>query len=166
MSRTAESDASLALTTPELFFEDLRIGMHSLSAGRTVTEADVVSFAGLSGDYNSLHVDAHLARGTVHGQRLAHGLLVLSILSGLATRTPMMQGLAGAIVGLGGLECRFRLPTFIGDTLRARLTVAELKPTSKESRGVVVLHRDGINHRDETVLESVWTLIVSRGGAQ
>jgi acyl dehydratase len=160
------SDAPLAgataesLKPPVLFFEDLCSGMQFTSAGRTVTEADIVAFAGLSGDYNPLHIDSEFASGTVHGARIAHGLLVLSILSGLSTRVPLMLALADTMVGLAALECRWKRATKIGDTLHVRLTVVELKPTSKGDKGVVVLNRDAINQHGDIVLESVWTLLL------
>jgi acyl dehydratase len=143
-----------------LYFDDLSAGFSCMSAGRTVTEADIVAFAGLSGDYNQLHVDQQFAEKTVHGARIAHGLLVLSILSGLSTRTPLMQGLGETIVGLANLECRFKKPTRIGDTIHVRITVADLKTTSKGDRGIVVLNREAINQAGDVVLESVWTLMV------
>jgi len=152
--------APSTLDRQTLFFEDLSLGMQFDSAGRTVTEADIVAFAGLSGDYNQLHVDQHFAESTVHGGRIAHGLLVLSILSGLSTRVPLMQALGETIVGLAGLECRWKRATKIGDTLHVRLTVAELKPTSSGDKGVLVLNREAINQRNEVVLESVWTLLI------
>ncbi len=141
-------------------FEDLAVGMTLLSAGRTVTEADIVAFAGLSGDYNQLHVDAEYAAASPHGQRIAHGLLVLSIVSGLSTRTTLMQALGESIIGLLGLECRWKKATRIGDTLRVRLTVSELKRTAKGERGVVVLNRDAVNQDGDVVMESVWTLLI------
>ena len=143
------------------YFEDLAEGMTYESAARTVTEADVVAFAGLSGDYNALHIDEVYASGTVHGGRIAHGLLVLSILSGLCTRVPLMQSLGESIVGLGGLECKWKRPTKIGDTLHVRLEVTSLRRTSKGDRGIVVLQRDALNQHGEVVLESIWTLIVA-----
>lgn len=159
MSQQPSADG-LLMVHPSLYFEDLAVGQSCRSAGRTVTEADIVAFAGLSGDYNQLHVDQQFAETTVHGSRIAHGMLVLSILSGLSTRTPLMQGLGEAIVGLAGLECKFRKPTRIGDTLHARLRVADLKPVSKGGRGLVVLHRDAHNQQDEVVLASIWTLMI------
>lgn len=148
------------LEVPQFHFEDLAVGLACVSAGRTVTDADIVAFAGLSGDYNPLHVDQVFAEKTVHGGRIAHGLLVLAILSGLSTRTPLMQGLATTIVGLAGLECRFRRPTRIGDTIHVRLSIAALKPTSAGDRGIVVLNREAVNQQGEVVLESVWSLMV------
>lgn len=149
-----------AFITPTATFEDLDVGMTFMSAGRTVTEADVVAFAGLSGDYNQLHVDAHFAASTTHGQRIAHGLLVLSIVSGLSTRTTLMQALGESLVGLLGLECKWSRATRIGDTLRVRLTIASLKRTAKGDRGVVVLNRDAVNQDGEVVMASVWTLLI------
>jgi acyl dehydratase len=156
----ATGQAPVRLEVPTLYFDDLSVGQSCVSAGRTVTEADIVAFAGLSGDYNQLHVDEQFARQTVHGGRIAHGMLVLAILSGLSTRTPLMQGLGPTLVGLVGLECRFKKATKIGDSVHVRLTVAELKPTSKGGRGIVVLNRDAINQHGEVVLESVWSLMV------
>jgi len=135
--------------------------MQYLSPGRTITEADIVGFAGLSGDYNRLHIDQTFAETTVHGGRIAHGLLVLSILSGLSTRVTLMSALGDTMVGLAGLNCRWIRPTFIGDTLHVKLTVTELKPTSKGDKGVVVLNRNALNQHGKVVLESTWTLLVS-----
>ena len=148
------------------FFDDLFVGLTVTSAARTITEADVVAFAGLSGDYNQLHVDREFAKSTVHGERIAHGLLVLSVVSGLSTRVGLMQALGPALIGLGGLECRWKHPTRIGDTLLVRLKVEELRPTSKPDRGVVILLRDAVNQHGDVVMESIWTLIVRRRSDQ
>jgi acyl dehydratase len=155
------------LTVPAFYFEDLAVGMSFLSAGRTVTEADIVAFAGLSGDYNQLHVNSEFAGRSVHGGRIAHGLLVLSILSGLSTRVPLMQALNETMVGLAGLECRWKKATKIGDTLHVRLTVLELKETSKKDNGLVIMRREAVNQHEEVVLESIWTLLIRcrHGGA-
>jgi acyl dehydratase len=146
------------LAAPVLFFEDLSVGLEFKSAGRTITEADIVAFAGISGDYNQLHIDREFAANTVHGERIAHGLLILAILSGLSTRVSLMLALSETIVGLAGLECRFKQPTKIGDTLHVKLTVAELSPTSKGKNGLI--NRDAINQRGEVVLESIWKLLI------
>lgn len=154
------TDKAALVQIPSLYFEDLYVGMRFLSAGRTVTETDIVAFAGLSGDYNQLHVDAQFAEKTVHGARIAHGLLVLSILSGLSTRVPLMQAIGENIVGLAGLECKWKRATKIGDTLHVRLSVTDLRSTSKGDKGAVILNREAINQHGEVVLESIWTLLV------
>lgn len=163
MSAVQEPQAQeiAGVDVPTRYFEDLAVGMVYESAARTVTEADVVAFAGLSGDYNALHVDEVYAAGTVHGGRIAHGLLVLSILSGLCTRVSLMQSLGETIVGLGGLECKWKRATRIGDTLHVRLEITSLRRTSRGDRGVVVFQRNAINQDGEVVLESIWTLIVA-----
>jgi acyl dehydratase len=148
------------LANPQLYFEDLVVDMEFTSAGRTVTETDIVAFAGLSGDYNQLHIDSEYAAGTVHEERIAHGLLVLSILSGLSTRVAIMLALAETVVGLAGLECKWRRATKIGDTLHVRLTVADLKLTSSGKSGLLTMNRDAVNQRGEIVLESVWKLLI------
>jgi acyl dehydratase len=102
----------------------------------------------------------------VHGGRIAHGLLVLSILSGLSTRVQLMLALSSTMVGLAGLECRWKKSTKIGDTLHVKLTVMELKPTSKGDKGIVILNREAVNQHGETVLESIWTLLVRCRGAE
>ena len=149
-----------------LFYEDLNVGDTFTTSARTVTEADVVNFAGLSADYNSLHVDAEFAASTPHGGRIAHGLLVLAITSGLCTRLPLMKFLEPSILGLAHLECTFRMPCKIGDTLHARLTIADKSPGKKPDRGTLVMHRVAVNQRGEEVMVSVWHLVVkSRGDA-
>ena len=77
-----------------MYFEEFEIGSEVFSPGRTISEADIVNFAGLSGDYNQLHTDAEFAKGTPFGKRIAHGLLVLSIASGLAARLGFIEGTA------------------------------------------------------------------------
>src|SRR5262245_55068191 len=98
-----------------LYFEELLIGLEMESPARTITEVDVVNFAGLSGDYGALHTDAEYSRTTIFGQRLAHGLLGLSIASGLAARLGFIEGTAQAFARL---SWSFKAPTKIGDTIR------------------------------------------------
>lgn len=146
----------------EVYFETLAIGDKFKTAGRTVTESDIVSFAGLSGDYNALHTDAEYAATTPHGARIAHGLLVLAIVSGLSTRLPVMKAMERTILGLANLQCRWRRPTKIGDTIHVVLEVAEKNPGAKNDRGSLVLRRTAVNQRGETVMESDWSLILRR----
>lgn len=148
-----------------LAYEDLNIGDVFTTSARTVTEADVVNFAGLSADYNSLHVDAEFAAGTPHGGRIAHGLLVLAVTSGLCTRLPLMKFLEPSILGLANLECKFRIPCKIGDTLHARLAIVDKRPGKKPDRGTLVMELVAVNQRGEDVMVSTWQLVVkSRGG--
>jgi acyl dehydratase len=150
------------LEQERLFWEDLAVGQAFTTPSRTVTEADLVNFACLSADFNRLHVDAEYAAGTVYGQRVAHGMLVVSLMSGLTTRMLLNQFLDKSIVGLLDMRCRFPKPTFIGDTIRVLVEVADKKETSKPDRGVVVFRRRALNQRDETVVEGEWTLMIQR----
>jgi acyl dehydratase len=142
---------------PRRYFEEIQVGEEYRSPGRTVTEADIVMFAGLSGDYNILHTDAEFMKSSLFGERIAHGLLGLSIQSGLLSRAMP----AYATIAFGGLRWKFKAPIRIGDTIRVRARVMSKKET-KPDRGVVVLRRTVVNQRDEVVQEGETDLIVER----
>ncbi len=150
------------LTRPHgLYFEEFIIGDQTESVGRTITEADVVNFAGLSGDYNLIHTDAEYSRGHMFGQRVAHGLLVLSIASGLAVRLGFMED---TILAFRGLEWKFAAPVFIGDTIRLRVTVETVKPMPRLGGGLVTLKMEVINQKHEVVNRGAWDVLCrSRG---
>lgn len=144
-----------------LFFEEFIIGDQTESVGRTITEADVVNFAGISGDYNLIHTDAEYSRGHMFGQRVAHGLLVLSIASGLAVRLGFMED---TILAFRGLEWKFAAPVFIGDTIRLRVTVEATKPMTRLGGGLVTLKMEVVNQKDEVVNRGAWEVLCrSRG---
>jgi 3-hydroxybutyryl-CoA dehydratase len=139
------------------YFEEFEIGDQIKTAARTVTETDVVLFAGLSGDYNQLHTDAEFARETLFGERIAHGLLGLSIASGLASRLGFIEGTVEAFTGL---EWKFRAPIRIGDTIRVHSEVLRKKEMPRLGGGFVVLDVAVLNQRDETVQKGTWTVLV------
>jgi acyl dehydratase len=147
------------------YFEDVPVGTVFTTSGRTVTEADVQAFAALSGDWNSLHVDEVYAAGTPFGGRIAHGLLVLSIASGLTTRLPVLIALQPSLLGLTELTCRWPAPTRIGDTIRVELTFTEATLTPSGTRGLVTERRIVRNHEGTVVLESEWSLLVAARGS-
>ena len=132
-----------------MYIEDFKTGQELTTAARTVTEADVVAFAGLSGDYNSLHTDAEYARGTQFGQRIAHGMLAFSIATGLGVRTGVLDGTVLAFLGIE--DWKFLKPVFIGDTIRLRWTVTEARLSSKPGSGVLKRRMEILNQRDEIV---------------
>jgi acyl dehydratase len=148
-----------------IWFEDVCAGDGFTTGARTVTEADVVNFAGLSGDFHALHMDETYAASTPLGRRIAHGLLIVSMTAGLVARLPLMRGLERTTLGLAGVDCRFVRPTFIGDTIRVHLEVVETKEGRKPDRGTVVLRRRVTNQKDEVVVEGLWTLSVRRRAA-
>ncbi len=145
--------------TPPLGYDDFEPGLELRAGARTITEADVVAFAGLSGDYNALHTDAELAAAGPFGERIAHGLLGLSVASGLMTQTGALDGTAIAFLGL---EWRFRAPVRFGDTVRLHMRVAGRRETSRPDRGIVELELSLTNQRGEVVQEGVKTIMVLR----
>jgi acyl dehydratase len=140
-----------------LYFEEFQLGDATESGGRTVTEADIVNFAGLSGDYNLIHTDAEYAKGHMFGQRVAHGLLVLSIASGLAVRLGFMEE---TILAFRGLDWRFSAPVVAGDTIRVRVTVEATKAMARVGGGLVTLKMEVLNQRDEVVNRGAWDVVV------
>jgi acyl dehydratase len=141
-----------------LYFEEFQIGESVVSAGRTITEADVVNFAALSGDYNQIHIDAEFSKTTPFGQRVAHGLLVLSIASGLLNQLGQIEG---TVIAFRDLTWKFSKPVFIGDTVHVVSTVVELKPLARLGGGSVVLKLQVTNQRDEVVASGKWKALMA-----
>lgn len=139
------------------YFEEFTAGERIVTRSRTVTEGDVVAFAALTGDWNSIHTDAVLAARMPFEQRVAHGALGLSIALGLAARTGMMEGTVLAFREIE--EWKFRQPVFLGDTIRAELSVEETRPLPKLGGGAVVIGADVKNQRDETVMKGRWVVL-------
>jgi len=131
-----------------LYYEDFKEGMVFESPRRTVTEADIVIFTGLSGDFNPLHTDEEFAKKTIFGRRIAQGTLTFAIMTGLWDMLGIIRGTAIAFYGVDKL--RFTKPVYPGDTLRVKITVIEKK--EREMGGLVVLHNEVLNQRDEVVL--------------
>lgn len=145
-----------------MYLEDFKAGQVYESPARTITEADVVAFAGLSGDYNPIHTDAEFGAATQFKQRIAHGMLGLSILTGLGSRSGILDGTAIAFLGIE--EWKFAKPILFGDTVRVRMTVADVRPSSKPGSGVLKRRMELLNQRGETVQSGVFvTLVRARG---
>jgi len=146
------------LTRPRgRYFEEFEIGDSVETPSRTITEADVTLFAGISGDYNQLHTDVEFAKETLFGERIAHGLLVLSIASGLASRLGLIEGTTLAFTEL---EWKFRAPVKFGDTLRVRLVVKQKKAMPRLGGGFVIFGVAVLNQRDESVQKGTWKVLI------
>jgi len=143
-----------------LWFDDVEIGMTFETPRRTVTEADVVNFAGVSGDFHTLNTDAQTMRESQFGERIAHGALVLSIVTGLRGRLGIFDDTLVAFAEIR--RWRFVRPVLIGDTIRAANEVVELTPTSKPDRGVMVQHVQVLNQHDVVVQEGEMVALVKR----
>jgi acyl dehydratase len=141
-----------------MFFEEFEPGQKIKTMGRSVTETDVVSFAGLSGDFNQIHTDAAYAATSPFGQRVAHGLCVMSIASGLATLTGVMEGTVLAFREI--LEWKFSKPVFFGDTIHVEMEVIETKAFPRLGGGAVFLKLDVKNQKDEVVQSGKWSVLM------
>jgi len=138
------------------YFSEFEVGLEFTSMGRTVTEADVVMFAGISGDFNPLHIDQTFAEKTPFGQRIAHGMLSASISTGLAQTLGIFEGTTMALLSQ---TFHYKAPVFFGDTIRLRLTVTSMKPSSKGGKGTVVFTSDILKQDDTIVVTGAWTVL-------
>ena len=143
-----------------LRFEDLEVGVAWRSGGRTVTEADIAAFAGVSGDFNPIHVDAEYAAGTVFGQRVAHGALVLAIATGLRQQQGTFRGTLKAWLGMR--DWRFTAPVLIGDTVHVVTEVTELRDTKDPLAGLAIQRVEVRNQRDEMVAKGEFVTLMHR----
>ncbi len=148
----------MKLTNQGMYFEEFELGQRITSPGRTITEADVVTFAGLSGDFNSIHTDAEYVKDTAFGQRVAHGLLIISIVSGLAVRTGIMEGTVLAFREIK--NWKFSLPVFIGETIHVIMEVTGKKAMPRLGGGSILLSLDVRNQDDQTVMKGIWNVLI------
>ncbi len=139
-------------------WEDFKVGEVLVTGRRTIDGGDVSLFAGLTGDFNPLHVDAEFARTTPFGERVAHGILTLAVSNGQQNLGGWFEGTTLALLGLDRLK--FTAPVKFGDTVRTEMTVTETRPSSKPDRGVVVFDVAVKNQRDETVCSYQETVLM------
>jgi 3-hydroxybutyryl-CoA dehydratase len=132
-----------------LYFEDFTVGVEHITRGRTITESDIMNFAGLSGDFIELHTNEEYARQSPFGRRIAHGMLTLSISTGLMTRMNLVTDTVVAFYGIDKL--RFVKPVFIGDTIHVKKTVLDTMAKGGTA-GVVTFDTAVLNQNGEAVL--------------
>lgn len=144
-----------------LHFEEFEIGHKLSTAARTVTEADIVNFAGLSGDYNAIHINAVHAAEDTFGQRVAHGMLVQSVATGLAVQTGVIEG---TVLAFRELSCKFSLPVFIGDTIHVDLEVVDKKAFPRLGGGNVTLKVTVLNQDGKAVQRGTWDMLIKSQG--
>ncbi len=140
------------------YFEEFEIGDEVVSPARTITEADVVMFAGLTGDYNQLHTDEEFAKTTPFGRRIAHGLLVLSYAVGLLGRLGFIEGTA---LAFRELSWKFSQPVFMGDTVHVKARCRELKPMARLGGGLVIFDLSVLNQEGKTVQKGEWHVLMA-----
>ena len=141
-----------------LFFEDITVDMVFRTRGRTITEADIVQFAGLTGDYNPMHTDAEYMKDHIMGQRIAHGMLTLSYAVGLMYQLGFMER---TVLAFRGLEMKFSLPVFIGDTIHTEAKITETKKMARLGGGNVTCEVKIINQEGKTVQSGTMTLLMA-----
>ena len=143
---------------PGLYFEEFFVGQKVTTVGRTVSEADIFTFAGLTGDFNEIHTNAAFAASTQFGQRIAHGLLGLSLATGLIMRTGFLEGTVLAFREIN--EWRFVKPFYIGDTICAELNITETKSLPRIGGGSIIAAITVKNHGGEACQRGSLNLLV------
>jgi acyl dehydratase len=144
----------------ERYYEDVQVGEEHESPARTITEADIVNFAALSGDWSPVHCDEEYCRKTPYKTRIAHGLLGLAIAEGLKFRLPEFTD----VRYMASLYWNYKFtgPILMGDTVRVRVRVQSKRETKKPDRGIVVEYVTMLNQRDEVVQEGEHGLMIWR----
>ena len=149
----------MSFSSSHLYFDDLEVGNEWTSGGRTITEADIVNFAGFSGDFNPIHIDHEFAKGTPFRRPIAHGFGVFSIASGLGVMSPLVRTMALLRVNIWN----FNLPVFAGDTIRTVSRVKDKTVRGRGRRGEVLWYRAVINQDGKVVQDGeVVTLVECR----
>ncbi|MCF8084408.1 MAG: MaoC family dehydratase N-terminal domain-containing protein [Deltaproteobacteria bacterium] len=145
---------------PGKYFDDLHVGDEFTTVSRTVTEADIVNFCGVSGDFNQLHTDVEFAAKTTFGQRIAHGMCGMTIASGCLNRSGLIEGTTVAFKGIR--EWRFSAPIHINDTIYVNIKVKNKTVGKKPDRGLVIFWVSVVNQHEEVVMEGQWDILLSR----
>ena len=141
-------------------YDDIIIGSKIYTASRTVTETDIINFAGLSGDYNPLHTNVEYAKNEgPFGGIIAHGALTFVISTGLMNQVGPFEG---TLIGFAGINLKFTAPVYPGDTLTCIMTPVSKRETSKPDKGLVVAQVDVINQNGVKVIDQEWTMVIKR----
>lgn len=143
-------------------YDDLSVGLRFRSPGRTITDADVVGFAGLTGDYSELHTSDVYAENSEFKRRVAHGMLGLAYAHGLMwPRTGELRRTAVAFLGIS--DWRFVAPIFIGDTIFVNYVLSELRDSkSRPHQAIATFDVELVNQNSEIVQRGRKALLVSK----
>ena len=142
-----------------LYFEEFEIGQKIVTVGRTITESDVYGFAGLTGDFNQIHTDVEYAKDSLVGERVAHGLLVLSIAMGLAVRTGFVEGTVLLFREI--TSWKFVKTVLFGDTVHVEMEVVDVKALRRVGGGSITIDVNVLNQNDEVVMKGTWLALIS-----
>lgn len=134
-------------------FEEIEEGDTYETRGRTLTEADVVNFAGVSGDFNHLHMNADMMAESAFGERIVHGSLIFSVATGMIWQSRSREERDAVVAFYGVDNLRFRAPVFIGDTVRVHAEVTDKREREEgPGRGTVKYLVEVVNQTDDVVL--------------
>lgn len=140
------------------YLEDFELGKTYCSGGRTITECDVAAFAGLSGDFNPLHMDEEYAKTqSIFGKRIAHGMIGPVIMTGMSNQTGMFEGTTVAFLEL---SIKYPAPLEIGATVHLEMTPTDIRHTSKPGRGILTLNANLVDHHGKVITECVWKIMM------
>jgi acyl dehydratase len=148
--------AAAGLGPNALFFDEFVVGQSWTTPRRTITEADIVLFAGLTGDYNPVHTDEEFAKGTPFGTRILHGPAVFAIATGLEFRLGIKEGTAIAFLGM---TWDLKAPVKIGDTIHVVQRVNAVRPTKSPARGIVTFWVEVRNQNAEICQHGEWKVM-------
>ena len=139
-----------------LYFEDFTVGQKFVTKARTITEADIVNFVGLSWDHNQLHTDAEYAASNLYGKRIAHGLLGVIAHAGLSYELT-----EESLLALLEITWQFKAPIYIGDTIHVEQTVKNLRESRSADRGILTFEKAVINQKKEVVQTGTTTILLA-----
>ena len=143
-----------------LTFDEFEIDKTIETMARTITEADMVAFAGISGDFNPLHTDEEFMKNSPFGGRIAHGMLLASVATGLANQMGVFEGTTIAVLSI---NLKFTGAVKPGDTVHLELTCKSKKESSKGGKGTAVFDGALMNQRNEKVIDSEWVVLLKKG---
>jgi len=142
-----------------LYFEEFTVGQKVVTEKRTITEDDIMTFARLTGDDNRIHTDPEFSKTTQFGKQVAHGLLGLSIASGLAWQTGILDGTVLYFREVA--EWKFVKPVFINDTIYTELETLETKAMPRVGGGSVTIKLEVKNQSDEVCHRGTWVVLIA-----
>ena len=140
-----------------ILYEDLAIGDFFYTSNIDITESHIVNFAGISGDFFDVHMDKEFARRKGFSDRIAHGLLILSLVDGLKNRATIKFN---AVASLGWENWEFKAPVCAGDSINAKITIAAKRKTSRNDQWIVKLSFEVYNHESVLVQSGTNTLLI------
>ena len=140
------------------YLEDFELGKTYTSLARTVTETDVVNFAGLSGDFNPLYMDDEYGRNvSIFKKRIAHGMIGPVFMTGMSNQTGMFEGTTIAFLDL---TIKYPAPLEIGATVHLEMTPTEIRHSSKPKKGILKMDANLVDQNGKVITECKWTLMM------